>query len=103
MFIPFYEDRSNFDIAKDVFTDAAWVAGYIVGFAIAVYQHFATPTQAIALPESAPETVQPSPVATVNELRSMCKPSGIRSNRAGEGGKHPTETKMIATLAVHHG
>jgi hypothetical protein len=105
MFIPFYVDRSKFDIAKDVFTDAAWVAGYVVGFAIAVYEHFAAPTQTVALLEAAPEPVQPSPAValTVNELRAQCKTAGIRWNRAGSGGRHLTKTEMIAALAVHHG
>jgi hypothetical protein len=103
MFIPFYEDRSKFDIAAELFADAAWVAGYVFGFAIAVYEHFTAPTQTVALIESAPEAPQPSNVATVNELRAQCKTVGIRWNRAGHGGKHMTKTEMIAALAVHHG
>jgi hypothetical protein len=100
MFIPFYEDRSKFGITKDLFADAAWVAGYVVGFAIAVYKHFATPTPTVTLIESAPETVKPLPFVTVNELRAQCKTAGIRWNRAGQGGKHLTKTEMIAALAV---
>jgi hypothetical protein len=103
MFIPFYEDRSKFDITKDLFADAAWVAGYVVGFAIAVYQHFAAPTQTVTLLEGSLEPVQPLPFVTVNELRAQCKDQGIRWNRAGQGGKHLTKTEMIAALAVRHG
>jgi hypothetical protein len=106
MFISLYEDRSKFDIAAELFSDAAWVAGYVagfvIGFAIAVHEQFATPTQTVAPIEFAPETTQPSPVVafTVNELRARCKTSGIRWNRAGQGGKHLTKTEMIAALAV---
>lgn len=89
MFIPFYQEKTNFEIAAELFADTAWVAGYVIGFAIAIYQHFAAPT-AIVLPQ---------PELSRDELRLMCKASGIRWNRAGEGGKHLTKGEMIKLLS----
>jgi hypothetical protein len=49
--------------------------------------------------ESAPKTIQPSPVVTVNALRAQCKDQGVRWNRAGQGGKHLTKQEMIDALS----
>ena len=98
MFVPFYEEKTNFEIAAELFADAAWVAGCVIGFAIALYQHFA------ATPEVT--TTEPTIVAQMNaaqpttkELRANCKAQGIRWNRAGQGGKHLTKAEMIARLS----
>jgi hypothetical protein len=94
MFIPFYEDRSKFEIAAELFHDAAYVAGYVVGFAIALYQYLTAPT-AVAVTQP----VTPQPELSRDALRMQCKVAGIRWNRAGEGGKHLTKTEMIQRLA----
>jgi hypothetical protein len=94
MFIPFYEDRSKFEIAAELFHDAAYVAGYAIGFCIALYEHFTAPTAVAVTP-----TVTPQPELSRDALRAQCKVAGIRWNRAGEGGKHLTKTEMIARLA----
>lgn len=94
MFVPFYQEKTTLDIAAELFTDVAWVAGYVIGFAIALYQHF------IATQDSGDTGfVAPSQKdLSRDDLRAMCKYAGIRWNRAGEGGKHLTKAEMIVRL-----
>lgn len=89
MFIPFYEDKTTLDIAADLFVDVAWVAGFTIGFVIALYEYFTS--------ESG-DTGFISPELSRDDLRAMCKHAGIKWNRAGEGGKHLTKAEMIVRL-----
>jgi hypothetical protein len=98
MFIPFYQDRSSYEIMADVIADIAWCVGFVVGLVIALHDHFSA-VEVEATVETIEAQVLPQVGATVNMLRDQCKARGIRWNRAGAGGKHLTKDEMIAALS----
>ena len=95
MFIPFYEEKSKFEIIAEAIHDIAWIGGFIIGFCIALYEHFSAPTAVAVTPN-----VTPQPELSRDALRAQCKQAGIKWNRAGANGKkHLTKAEMIARLA----
>jgi hypothetical protein len=98
MFIPFYEDRSNFEIIADAIADIAWCVGFVVGLVVALHDHFGS-AEVESTVEAVEAQVLPQAGVTVNMLRAECKALGIRWNRAGAGGKHLTKDEMIAALS----
>lgn len=41
--IPFWQSHSPLEIALNALLDTVWVFGYVFGFGVALWQHFAAP------------------------------------------------------------
>lgn len=76
--IPFYEEHSPLEIALETMLDAIWCIAWVVGFTIALWQHFAAP---VAPADATAPIIDPLDVALPYSALPEAAPAKPRRTR----------------------